>query len=116
MALIAGFSMDPPPTLEAYGGLGVRGFYRSTENIGYDEGFAAGVASVASVPPNTVGGIGYFGAYFGASIATTIVEASPPPLLGAIKSPLAPTDPDYVDHTTKALDRLPQYAKHKSTS
>ena len=55
----------------------------------------------------------YFGAYFGAASVTVEVAApvvSPP---GTVESPYTVTDPEYFDHTARALMRLCEYAKAK---
>lgn len=55
----------------------------------------------------------YYGAYYG--IESIEVAASEPTLPEPVESPLETSDPAYVDHVTAALERLPQYAKAKTT-
>ncbi len=56
---------------------------------------------------------GYFGGYFG-MVAPAEDEAGSGSSSPPIPAPLTVSDPEYVDHASRMVDRLPQYAKRRA--
>lgn len=60
-------------------------------------------------------GFGFFGAYFGGVVSTTVIVYPSGPTTTPVPSPYSTTSPQFMDHTADAINRLCEQFKAKAS-